>query len=148
MATRPCPTCDAPAELAPVPETAMQAGEVVVRVAGLTRTRCDAGHVHLVPDAPVRPAREAIDQQLLVADQRGVVRRRAVCGDCGAELVLPPTRTERAVPVDVDGTVVTLTVAAAMVRCPDCAREQLTPQDADAVPVALDAAVAAARDGG
>lgn len=144
MTTRPCPTCHAPAELEVVPESAMQAGDVVVRVAGLARGRCRDGHVHLLPEEAADTARAAVDEQLLVARERGVVRRRRVCGDCGADLVLPPTRTERAVPVDVAGTVLTVTVRAAMLRCPDCAREQLAPDDAAAMPAALEAAVEAA----
>ncbi len=75
---------------------------------------------------------------------RGVVRRREVCGDCGADLVLPPTRTERAVPVDVAGRVLTIVVGAAMVRCPDCAREQLPASVAEALPALVDATVEAA----
>lgn len=148
MTTRPCPTCGAPAEVEAVPEPSMQAGDVVVRVAGLARTRCGDGHVHPAPGAPTTAARAAVDEQLLVARDRGVVRRRRVCGDCGADLVLPPTRTERVVPVDVDGIVLTVTVGAAMLRCPDCAREQLAPDDAAAVPAALEAAIDAATAGG
>lgn len=139
-----CPTCGGDAHVEELPETAMQAGDVVVRVAGLARTTCDAGHVHVVPDGGAAAGRGAVAEQLQTAVQRGVVRRRLECGDCGAELVLPPLRSERVVPVDVAGRVLTITVEAPFRRCPDCAREQLTPDGADAVPVALDAAVAEA----
>ena len=139
-----CPTCGTDAHMEEVTETAMQSGDVVVRVAGLARTRCPDGHTDVLPDGGAAAGRGAVAEQLQVAVQRGVVRRRLECGDCGAELVLPPLRSERVVPVDVAGRVLTITIEAPFRRCPDCAREQLTPDAAGAVPVALDAAVAEA----
>lgn len=139
-----CPRCGEPAEVTGVAETAMQSGDVVVRVAGLARSRCAAGHDVLVPATARSVVPEAIGHQLLAATTRGVVRRREVCGGCGAELVLPPVRTERAVPVDVDGRVLTIVVGAPMSRCPDCGREQLVPAAAGVVGTVATAAVDAA----
>lgn len=140
-----CPRCDHPAEVEEIPETAMQAGDVVVRVAGLARTRCREGHVEVVPAGARDVALDAVAGHLLAARTRGVVRRRAVCGDCDTDLVLPPVRTERVVPVDVEGRVLTITVGATMARCPGCGREQLTTEAAAAVPDVVRAAVDAAR---
>lgn len=139
-----CPRCGEPAELEELPETAMQAGDVTVRVAGLARSRCPAGHEELLPRDAATAATEAVADSLLAARTRGVVRRREVCGACDAELVLLPVLTERAVPVDVDGRVLTIAVGAPMPRCPDCGREQLTPPAAAAVGDVVVAAVEAA----
>ena len=139
-----CPECGEPTEVEELPETAMQAGEVVVRVAGLARARCTAGHTTLLPPDAEAAARGAVDDRLLAARTRGVVRRRDVCGACDAELVLLPVRTERAAPVDVAGRVLTVTVGAPMARCPDCGREQLVPSAAARVHGVVDAAVGAA----
>lgn len=136
-----CPRCGRPTEVTEAAESAMQADDVVVRVAGLARATCDAGHVTLLPASAAPAAQAAVDHQLQVARERGVVRRRRACGDCGATLVLPAWRSERPVPVDVDGRVLTICVQAAMVRCPDCAREQLTPAAAAVLPSVLAAAV-------
>ena len=139
-----CPRCGEPSEVDEAPETAMQAGDVTVRVAGLGRARCPAGHVELLPRDAATAATRAVTDRLLAARTRGVVRRREVCGACDAELVLLPVHTERAVPVDVDGRVLTITVGAPMPRCPDCGREQLTAAAAatvgDVVTAAVDAA--------
>lgn len=122
----------------------MGAGEVVVRVSGLGRITCRAGHASTVPPGAVDALLAATGSQLPDAGTRGVLRRRPVCHDCGEELVLPSRRTERAVPEQVDGQVVTAHVEAPLLRCPACAREQLTPDAAAAVPSLLAAAVEAA----
>ena len=139
-----CPRCGEPSELEEVAETAMQAGDVTVRVAGLAWSRCVAGHDALVPRGAATAATEAVSDRLLAARTRGVVRRREVCGACDAELVLLPVHTERAVPVDVDGRVLTITVGAPMPRCPDCGREQLSAAAAAVVDDVVEAAVGAA----
>lgn len=139
-----CPTCGAPADVTALRDAPMGAGEVVVRVGGLLRTRCADGHVAVVPGDAVEALLAAVATQLPTAGTRGVVRRREVCHDCGEELALPPRRTERAVPEDVDGLVVTAHVEAPVLRCPACAREQLTPDAAAAVPSVLAASVEAA----
>ena len=144
MTTIACPQCTQPATVTEAGEAAMQAGDVVVRIAGLAEAVCPSGHVTRVPRGAAEAARGAVDAQLLRAQSRGVVRRREVCGDCGADLVLPPTRTERAVPVDVAGRVLTIVVGAPMLRCPDCAREQLPASVAGALPTLVDATVEAA----
>jgi uncharacterized protein with PIN domain len=121
----------------------MGAGDVVVRVSGLARATCDDGHVTVVPVDATDALLAAVATQLPTASTRGVLRRREVCHDCGEELVLPPRRSERAVPEDVDGRVVTAHVEASMLRCPACAREQLTARSATAIPSVLAAAVEA-----
>lgn len=144
MTTIPCPRCGEPATVAELGEAAMQAGDVVLRIAGLAEATCPRGHVTRLPHDATAEVRRAVDEQLLRTDRRGVVRRREVCGDCAAELVLPPTRTERAVPVDVAGRVLTIVVGAPMVRCPDCAREQLPASVGEVLPALVDATVEAA----
>ncbi len=144
MPTATCPTCGAPAMLVELRDAPMGAGEVVVRVAGLARSRCEAGHVQVVPAGATDALLAAIATQLPTAGTQGLVRRRDVCHDCGEALVLPPRRTERAVPEDVRGRVVTAHVEAPVIRCPACAREQLTGDVAAAVPSVLAAAVDAA----
>lgn len=139
-----CPVCGAPTRHVALRDAPMGAGEVVVRVSGLVRATCDGGHTTRLPGDAVDALLAAIATQLPTAARRGVVRRREVCHDCGEELVLPPRRTERAVPEDVDGLVVTAHVEAPVLRCPACAREQLTPEAAAAVPSVLAAAVGAA----
>lgn len=148
MSTATCPACAAPALLVELRDAPMGAGEVVVRVTGLARSRCEAGHVQVVPAGATDALRAAIAVQLPTAGTQGLVRRRDVCHDCDEELVLPPRRTERAVPEDVRGRVVTAHVEAPVVRCPACAREQLTPDVAAAVPDVLAAAVEAAAGPG
>lgn len=139
-----CPVCGAPAEQVALRDAPMGAGEVVVRVSGLVRATCRSGHTTVVPTGAVEALLGAVGTQLPAAGTRGVVRRRPVCHDCGEELVLPSRRAERAVPEDVDGQVVTAHVDAPLLRCPACAREQLTPEAAAAVPSVLAAAVEAA----
>ena len=144
MTTIACPRCDEAATITELGEAAMQAGDVVLRIAGLADATCPTGHLTRLPRDAGAVVRGAVDEQLLHAERRGVVRRREVCGDCGADLVLPPTRTERAVPVDVAGRVLTIVVGGPMVRCPDCAREQLPIAVAEALPGLVDATVEAA----
>lgn len=140
--TIPCPRCDEPAEVVDQPEAAMQAGDTTVRVHGLARARCPSGHATTLPvDATPRAVAE-VEVMLLVADTRGVVRRREVCGACGGELALPPRRSHRPVSVDVDGRVLTLIVESPMVRCPDCGREQLPRHVGTALADLITAAVA------
>lgn len=136
-----CPRCGRPAQVDAITERAMQADEVVVRVAGLARATCEAGHTTVVPATAPSRAQAAVQDQLQTARTRGVIRRRDVCGDCGGELVLPAWRSERVVPLDVDGRVLTITVRAPMRRCPDCAREQLTPAAAAVVASVVAAAI-------
>jgi hypothetical protein len=144
MTTLPCPTCDRPAEVAEVAESAMQSGDVVVRVAGLAVATCSAGHRHRLPQGAVDAALAAVAEQLQVTRTRGLLSRRDMCGDCGADLRLPAWHSERPVPFDVDGRVLTVHVRAPMVRCPECAREQLTAAPARVLPDILAAAVEAA----
>lgn len=142
--THTCPTCGAPADVTALRDAPMGAGEVVVRVGGLLLARCPDGHVAIVPGGAVEGLLAAVATQLPTAGTRGVVRRREVCHDCGGELTLPARRTERAVPEVLAGLVVTAHVEAPVLRCPACAREQLTVEAAAAVPSVLAAAVEAA----
>lgn len=144
MSGRVCPVCGEPAELVTLRDAPMGAGEVVVRVSGLAQATCGAGHATVVPTSAVDALLAAVATQLPTAAVRGLVRLQPVCHDCGEALVLPPRRTERAVPEDVAGRVVTAHVEAPLLRCPACAREQLTPEAARAVPSVLAASVEAA----
>lgn len=141
-----CPTCGAPAEATPLPEVAMREADVVVRVRGLVRLRCERGHLDVGPvDVGDRLVAE-LGRMLLAARTRGVVRRREVCGACATDLRLPPRHTDTPVPTELDGRVVTPIVEAPMTRCPACGREQLGADTAARVDRVLVAAVRGATD--
>lgn len=142
-----CARCGAPAEAAAVPEVALESGDVLVRVRGLANATCANGHDDLLPQDADEQLVAAVHEHLLVAVTRGVVRRRDACGACGAELVLPPRRTDTPVPFDVDGQVVTVVVDAPMARCPTCGLEQLQAGVASRVEDVMRACVEDARRG-
>lgn len=140
----PCPRCGEPAEIADCPEAAVGAGDTTVRILGLARATCPAGHTTTLPAEAAAHASAEVDEMLLVSVTRGLVRRREVCGVCEGELALPPRNSHRPVPLDVDGRVLTVIVESPMVRCPDCGREQLPVHVGAALPDLLTAAVAQA----
>ena len=141
-----CPTCGAPTEVEPLPEVAMQEADVVVRVQGLVRLRCERGHLEVGPvDVGERLVAE-LGRMLLTARTRGVVRRRRVCGACDTDLRLLPRHTDTPVPTELDGRVVTPIVEAPMARCPACGREQLGTDTAARVDRVLLAAVRGVAD--
>lgn len=124
----------------------MQEEDVVVRVQGLVRVHCSHDHRTVVPvDVGPRLAGE-VDTMLLTAGTRGLLSRRAVCGDCGTDLTLLPRVTDTPVPTDLDGHVVTPVVEAPMTRCPGCGREQLGRGTARRVARVLRAAVRTADE--
>lgn len=142
-----CPTCSEPVSATPAAEQAVATGPLTVRVTGLVVATCPGGHRHVLPhDAAARTA-AGVRQALLAARAGGLLRRRDRCGDCGADLVLPPRHTDTPVPIELDGHVLTVVVEAPMARCPDCGREQLPPDVMTGVAPALQAAVRAAADG-
>ncbi len=143
--TVPCPRCGLPADVVERPEAAMQAGDTTVRVQGLAAVRCPAGHASALPVDATPRAIASVAEMLLVSRVRGVVRRRAVCGACEADLTLPARTSDRPVSLDVDGRVLTLVVECPMVRCPDCGREQLPAYVGEALPDLVAATVASAE---
>jgi hypothetical protein len=136
-----CPTCSADVRVTETPEVAMGAGDVVVRVQGLGRATCPAGHSHVLPVDAADRAADEVAERLVGARTRGVLRRREVCGFCDADLDLPPRPSHRPVPVPVDDRVLTVVVEAPMVRCPACSHDQLTAAAGAAVAGLLQAAV-------
>ncbi len=112
-----------------------------MRVQGLAAARCPAGHTSGLPVEATPRAVDKVAEMLLVSGTRGVVRRRAVCGACEADLTLPARHSDRPVSLDVDGRVLTLVVECPMVRCPDCGREQLPAHVGEALPDLIAAAV-------
>lgn len=146
--TIPCPRCDEPATVADCAEAAVQSGDATVRVQGLARATCPAGHVTMLPPDAAAHANAKVDEMLLVSTTRGLVRRREVCGACEGTLALPPRNSDRPVSLDVDGRVLTVIVESPMVRCPDCGREQLPLHVGAALPDLLTAAVAQAAAAG
>lgn len=140
----PCPRCGEPAEVTDRPEAAVGAGDTTVRIQGLARATCPAGHATTLPAEAATHASAKVDEMLLVSHVRGLVRRREVCGDCEADLGLPPRNSHRPVSLDVDGRVLTVIVESPMVRCPDCGREQLPVHVGAALPDLVTAAVAQA----
>lgn len=142
--TVPCPRCGEPAEVTNCPEAAVQAGDATVRIQGLARATCPAGHATTLPPDAAAHAGAKVDEMLLVSTTRGLVRRREVCGACEGALDLPPRNSYRPVSLDVDGRVLTVIVESPMVRCPDCGREQLPVHVGAALAELLTAAVAQA----
>lgn len=143
-----CPTCGAPAEVAELAEVAVAADAVVVRIQGLARATCGAGHVHLLPDRAAHHAGTGVRERFVVARTRGLLRRRERCGDCGDELILPPRQSDRPAPLDVGGRVLTILVESPMVRCPSCGRDQLPAAVGPTVDALVAAAVEQAATGG
>lgn len=141
MTTTACPGCGAAATVTEVPEAAVGADDLVVRVQGLARAACPAGHLHVLPHDAADRAIVEIGERLVSAGTRGVLRRREVCGFCRAGLDLPPRPSHRPVPVPVDDRVLTVVVEAPMVRCPACGRDQLTATAGGAVAGLVRAAV-------
>lgn len=141
MTSPACPACGHPATVDAVGEVAMADDGVTVSVQGLAVSRCGDGHVTVRPDGAAERLSSEVGTRLLVAERRGLVRRRDHCGACGAVLVLPPRVTDTPVPTDLDGQVVTPIVEAPMTRCPDCGLEQLPPDVADRVDGLLRACV-------
>jgi hypothetical protein len=123
-----------------LPDGAAAIGSVTLRLDPVPATRCPNGHVR-----PLDGVAAAISDELLASllvAQRRRLRRREQCGACGARLDLPPRGTETPVPVRFSGGVITATLEAPFVRCPDCGREQLPTTVAKAIPDLAEAAVA------
>lgn len=133
MTSPTCSVCGRPATVEAIGEVAVADGDVTVSVQGLAVSRCGDGHVTVRPDGAAERLSNEVGTRLLVAERRGLVRRRDHCGACGALLVLPSRVTDTPVPTDLDGQVVTPIVEAPMARCPDCGLEQLPPDVADRV---------------
>ncbi|HKJ55190.1 MAG TPA: hypothetical protein VJ978_04320 [Nitriliruptoraceae bacterium] len=125
------------------PTVEMEVDAATLRLDGVAVASCEAGHVELVDDSVADRALAAIDDGLLVAN-RPRLRRGDRCGDCGATLTLPGRRSDTPVPFASPFGVVTPTVIATMVRCPECGREQLAPDARDALPTLVASCVAEA----
>ena len=98
---------------------------VRVLAAGVPVARCEAGHV-VVPDDAVDATERAVDRRLTTARRPRLLGRHQRCGSCGAELVLPGFRSERVVTVEQPGAPAwTLAFDVPLLRCPDCAVENL-----------------------
>lgn len=147
MADTTCP-CGRPRRAALASPVELQADDVATRLEGVATWTCEAGHHEVAdPDLATR-LHAAVADQLLVARPRRL-RHDDACGDCGAVLALPPRRTETPVIVDGGPSVVALVPNLAMLRCPDCGREQVaasTDQTLHALVEALAAAVGGAVD--
>lgn len=114
-------------------EATAATASTTVTLTPVTIGTCPAGHRTVTPRVDVVVTQ--IRDQLTVARRRRLGRNDR-CGDCGADLVMPPRHTQTPVPVVVDGEVTTVLIECTMVRCPDCGREQ--------VPSAVDADLEAA----
>lgn len=122
VTTSPCP-CGRPRRRALAPAVEHGDERVLVRVEGIGVLVCAAGHAEVVDETLADHLVDRLAEQVLVAEHQRL-RRRDVCGHCGAVLTMPPRITETPVVDDAGPTVVTLTPVAPMVRCPDCGREQ------------------------
>jgi hypothetical protein len=142
------PTCHCGQATLPAvaPTVEMEVDAAGLRLDGVAVWQCPRGHTTIAdPDLAPRIT-TAIDDTLLVAHPRRL-RRGAACGDCGAALTLLGRETDTPVPFSSPFGVVTPTVVATMVRCPDCGREQLEPDAPAAVTRLVDACLDHVRAG-
>ena len=121
----------------------MAVGGATVRVAGLPVVVTNGARA--LPaglrDAVVAAVRRDVVEPREVRVRDGLRRTTAVrCVTCDVDLLLPPRRSEKPVPVLHDGHAFTVFVEADWGRCRDCGTEQVTPNvGMDRVLAALDA---------
>jgi len=139
----PPPTCRCgqPTEAAIAPTVEMEVDTAGLRLDGVGVWQCPKGHTTIADPDLAERITAAVADGLLVARPRRL-RREAACGDCGATLTMPGRRSDTPVPFSSPFGVVTPTVVATMLRCPDCGREQLEPN----APAAVDMLVEACLD--
>lgn len=135
----PC-SCGLPTHHAIHPTVEFEVTAACLRLDGVGVLRCEAGHTTVADPDLATHVQTAIDDRLLVARTRRL-RRDSVCGNCGASLTMPGRRTDTPVPFATTFGVVTPTVVATMIRCPECGREQLDPDTRAAIAPLLAAAL-------
>lgn len=116
-----CPRCGTPLRPEGRPAASGRAGAVEVALPPRTLGVCPAGHR---PDAATTAVRTVLDA--VPTARRRRLRGRSTtpdrCGACDAALDLPPRRTVRGVTVEPSaGAPYLLELALPLVRCPDCA---------------------------
>lgn len=133
--------CGLATDAAIAPTVEMEVDTAGLRLDGVAVWQCPKGHTTIAdPDLAARITK-AVGDGLLVARPRRL-RREPACGDCGAALTMPGRRSDTPVPFSSPFGVVTPTIVATMVRCPECGREQLEPD----APAAIDLLVEACLD--
>lgn len=135
-----CSACGEATEVVRLPDGAAAIGPATLRLDPVPATRCANGHVRPL-DGVAAAVTDELLASLLLAERRGL-RRQERCGACGARLDLPPRGTETPVPVRFSGGVITATLEAPFIRCPDCGREQLPTAVAEVIADLAEAAVA------
>lgn len=133
--------CGRPTRRAIAPTAEVTDADSTLRLDGVGVYVCDRGHATVADDEVAARVVAAIRDGLLQARRRRL-RRHDACGDCGADLVLLGRRTDTPVPTTTPFGVVTPTLDATMLRCPDCGREQLPPDVVARLPALVEAAVA------
>lgn len=138
-----CGRCDARVDVATV-ACEGQHGTVAVLLEGVPVPRCPVGHPQPAPAELAGTAILAILRERIPVARSRLLRADA-CSECGTALTLPGRRTRRSTTARLPHGLapVTTTYDLPMVRCPDCATEQVP---ADAGPD-LEAATRAALDG-
>lgn len=140
----PCPRCGTDGPVLRGADRAVTRRTVAARGERIPVVHCPAGHRDPVPAGAV--ADEAVHDALPHATRRGL-RRREVCGRCGAELTMPVRRTERAVTVvDERMPVTTLRFDLPSTRCPGCGAEQVPVRSQHDLAASVTALFAAADD--
>lgn len=127
-----------------IPEAASAIGAVAIRLLGMPLLRCRRGHREFLTGDLDLVLAGAVERHLVHAATVRL-RRYDRCAACAARLDLAPRTTERPVPVEVPGGVVTVIVEGPMVRCGECGQEQVPSDVAAQVRRGITASADAAR---
>jgi hypothetical protein len=143
--TATCPVCDAAGDVRAAGAAEATHDTFRVLATGIPMLRCPDGH-EAIPDVVVDAVERACDERFTTARRPRLLGRHQRCGACGADLVLPGFRTERVVTVQPPGLPsATLVCDVPLLRCPDCAVENLPVEvRADLTDASLAALAAAA----
>lgn len=146
MTVHRCPTCDRVLEIRPLVSEA-ERGAARSFVEGAPLLVCPAGDDVEQPDPAMPEAVVAeVRTGLLVAARRPLPWRPQRCGACREPLTMPGRRTTRSVTVaGVDGPPFTVTLDLPLLRCTECAAENLP---REVWPDVEAATLAALREGG
>ena len=113
-----CPRCRSTLSEVTSPGATATVGQVMATLPPRVLLRCPRGH-----RTEPREVRRSLDR-LPSAGWRAFARPR--CGACGTQLDLPSRRTTRSVTVEpAGGAPYTLELTLPLVRCPDCAVENV-----------------------
>jgi hypothetical protein len=140
--TRTCPVCDRPLERRWTPAEA-EVARVRVVADRVPRMVCPEGHEEGRPDVGyIEAVTEQAREQVVPARRPVLPWRPQRCHACGADLTMPGFRSERPVTVSAEGLEVhTLRLDVPLLRCTECAVENLPREAWDDAAAALAAAL-------